>query len=976
MMTPNWKFNGNWNSGEEHSRPRPPSLPPGLGKKIAIPVIAVLALLIGSPLLSKFYTELLWFKATEYEGVFWIRLWPQWALFLIAAAMGFVILVANWRFAHRSATSDLPPDDQTSPLLFPGAKWILLGLAALVALNSGAGAKENWIMILQYFNKTPFGTEDPIFGKDVTFYVFQLPFFRFLRGWLQGIIILSLFGTAAIYGLGKMREIQQQQRFSISRTAQTHLAALAAILALLFGLGFWLQRYNLLFSESGVVFGAGYTDIHARLLALNVMAILTVVVGGLILYTIRKRTWKSAAVLIAFWVGTSVILQGIYPGIIQKYLVGPNEFQREQEYINYNIDGTLEGYGLSNLKTESMTPEQSVTREEVNANPGTMNNIRLWDYAPLLRSFKQLQEIRSYYDFPDVDIDRYHLDGAYRQVMVAARELDMNKLQNPTWVNRHLEFTHGYGIVMSPVNESTESGLPNFFIEDLPPKIGVPLSIDRPQIYYGENPSPYALVNTEVAEFDYPMGAQNARTHYSGSGGVPIGSTLNQLAFTLRFTDTELLFTGSLKDESRIMFYRNVQERLRKVAPFLLFDTDPYLSVIDGRLVWIQDAYTTSDSYPYSQPVNLGGGRDRRGTNINYIRNSVKATVDAYDGNMTFYIADTDDPVIRTWSKVFPGLFEPMDAMSEGLRSHIRYPMALFQIQSEVYRTYHMTNANTFYNKEDVWRLATEGPQLSEPYYVIMRLQEEGDEEYALISPFMPVGRDNMIAWMAGRSDGDKYGELLLYKFPKQTLVYGPSQIEALIDQNPEISAQLSLWSQRGSNVIRGNMLIIPISNSLLYVQPLYLRAERGELPELKRVILSTGDKIVWDQTLDGALRKLLGEKPATVTQPGEEEREGAAEQKAGTPLTGDMQSLIRRAGEHYEKAQEALRSGDWETYGEEMDAVGKTLRHLKGLPEEGPAAPQPTGTATPQPQSMEELPRTETESQPQIGTEAPTDNQ
>jgi hypothetical protein len=513
--------------------------------------------------------------------------------------------------------------------------------------------------------------------------------------------------------------------------------------------------------------------------------------------------------------------------------------------------------------------------------------------------------------------------------MLSARELDLGQLQSPSWVNMHLEFTHGYGVAMNPVNEVDREGKPVFFIKDLPPEINVPLSIERPQIYYGEKGQPYALVKTTTKEFDYPMGNDNVRTTYDGTGGVGIGSLLRRLAFAVRFADSQILFTNAVLPESRIMFYRSIGERVRNVAPFLVYDSDPYLTIQDGNLIWVQDAYTITDSYPYSEPVNISGGR------INYIRNSVKIAINAYNGRMTFYVADPGDPLIQTWAKIFPDLFTPMEEAPDSFCAHRRYPKGLFTIQSEIFRTYHMKDANTFYNKEDVWEFPKAGVSGAlDAYYLVMRLAGADKAEFMLISPFTPSGRDNMIAWIAGRSDDPNYGELVVYAFPKQQLIYGPRQVEALIDQTPEISAQLSLWSQRGSDVIRGNLLVIPMGESLLYVQPLYLQATNSDLPELKRVIVSSGGRVAWAERLDEALDNLLGTRPIAAPEPTEEgkielreealQRQEPLELPEGTPA-----ELARRAERHFEAAQDAARRGDWARYGEEIRQLEEIIRQL-----------------------------------------------
>jgi hypothetical protein len=785
-------------------------------------------------------------------------------------------------------------------------------------------------MVLRFLNRTSFGHTDPIFGKDVGFYVFELPFYSFLQDWLLGILITALLGSALIYIMGWLPKIREENRFSFPPQARRHLTFMGAIAVFAWGAGFWIERFDLLFSASGVVFGAGYTDIHARLLAINIMLALSVIVGVLLLLNIFKRTWKMAAIAVVLLVATNIVIMGIYPGIVQKYIVEPNEFNKEEPYIRHNIDSTLKAYGLDSLEVVNYIPETTVTAVDIEKDEDIIRNIRLWDYRPLLRSYKQLQEIRTYYDFEDIDIDRYSLDGTYRQVMLSARELDLDQLQSPSWVNMHLEFTHGYGVAMNPVNEVDREGKPVFFIKDLPPEINVPLTVERPQIYYGEKQQPYVLVKTTTKEFDYPMGNDNVRTTYDGTGGVVIGSLLRRLAFAVRFADSQILFTNAVLPESRIMFYRSLGERIRKVAPFLVYDSDPYLTIQDGNLIWIQDAYTITDSYPYSEPVNITGGQ------INYIRNSVKIAINAYNGKMTFYVTDSEDPLIKTWAKIFPDLFTPMEEAPDSFCAHRRYPKGLFTIQSEIFRTYHMEDANTFYNKEDVWEFPEASASGSlDAYYLVMRLAGADKAEFMLISPFTPSGRDNMIAWIAGRSDDPNYGELVVYAFPKQQLIYGPRQVEALIDQTPEISAQLSLWSQRGSDVIRGNLLVIPMGESLLYVQPLYLQATNSDLPELKRVIVSSGGRVAWAERLDEALDNLLGTVPIAAPEPTEEGdialREDTAE-KPRMPLElpeGSPAELASRAEKHLEAAQEAAQQGDWGRYGEELQNLEEIIRQL-----------------------------------------------
>ena len=558
--------------------------------------------------------------------------------------------------------------------------------------------------------------------------------------------------------------------------------------------------------------------------------------------------------------------------------------------------------------------------------------IRDRDYSPLLRTYRQLQAIRTYYNFNDVYIDRYMMDGRSRQVMLGVRELDLSKLQNPTWVNTHLEFTHGYGVVMNPVNEISSGGLPYFFMKDIPVRSAVDIPVSRPEIYFGTAPYSYVLVKTDVKEFDYPMGDSNVRSVYKEDGGVAIGSLWRRLLFSLRFRDSEILFTGALSEESRVLYNRNVRGAFAQVAPFLIYDAETYPVLIDGRIKWLQDAFTWSERYPYSKPFETGDNSLALFRGVNYVRNSVKGVADAYTGKMAFYVVDDKDPIIRTWMKIFPGLFKDKSGISEELWRHMRYPEDFFEVQTEVYTTYHMTDTNTYYNREDVWEVTPVGRERRiQPNYVTMKLWGEESPEFAIIVPYMPLGRDNLIGWMAGRCDPQKYGELLVYQFPKQKLIYGPGQVEALIDQNPEISAQLSLWSQRGSDVIRGDLLVVPIGKSLLYVQPLYLKAEKGELPELKRVIVSTGGRVAWSDSFGAALEKLMGQKVTTSTGTKTEPASSAPESPA--PAGGlSIKALAEEAQQLYDAAQSAQRNGDWAGYGEKIKRLGDVLGRMKEM--------------------------------------------
>ena len=928
-MTKNdWFPNDDWFPGENSSPKRPfPSFPFRISKGLLAAGGAALLLLVLFPALAEFYTDYLWYDTEGYGTIFWTRLFARVPLFGAGFLIYAVLLWLNLSAARRNLRALYP--EQEGLLGAKAAGFAIAAAALFLGVTNGAAMTGEWTMVLRYFHGTPFGEVDPIFGRDIGFYVFGLPFWRFLHGKALNVVFLCLVTAGGAYAAFLLPRNRDLASLSVPPRMRNHLALLASAGAFLWSAGYLLDRYNLLFSPTGVVFGAGYTDVHAELLALNVLAVLAALLGVSLLVSLLRKTWKFSLGVAGLVVVSSILLGGVYPAIVQKYFVEPNEFDREKQFIEYNIEATLRAYGLKDITLRTVTPDDSITWENVEQNRDTINNIRLWDHSPLLRSYKQLQEIRTYYNFSSVDIDRYTFGGQYRQVMLSPRELDLNGLQNPTWINTRLEFTHGYGIVMNPVNEVAGSGMPRLWVRDLPPKTEVPLTIRRPEIYYGEKPTSYIFVGTTVKEFDYPMGESNARTTYEGKGGVPMGSLFRRILYAIKFADFKILFSDVFTESSRVKYHRNIRERLSRVAPFLFFDHDPYMVVFDGRLVWMQDAYTAADGYPYSQPVSLG-----RGQTINYIRNSVKATVDAYDGTMRFYIADPDDPVLKAWSGVFPGLFRPLSDMPAGLKGHLRYPQDLFNIQSEIFRVYHMTNANTFYNKEDVWDRSSsgDGKTTLEAYYVNMRLSGEEKSEFALITPFMPVNRDNMIAWMAGRSDGDNYGELLVYQFPKQKLIYGPSQVEALTNQNSEISAQLSLWSQRGSAVIRGNMTVVPVGDGILYVQPLYLRAENSELPELRRVITSTGGKVAWGETLEESLLRLLGSsdgqagssfRPVEETPMRPAPPEGAP---AGLP------ALVREASDAWGAAREAPREDDWEKYGKEMKRLELVLKEMQDI--------------------------------------------
>jgi len=911
-------MSNNYRSGRRFRRPpevvdlgrefRPPSAAT-LWRVGVVIVLALLVLLGGLGL--RFYTDWAWFNSLGLSAVFFTPIWARVAIFLIAFALAFVFFVVNIVVARAltpRGTASSAPARFLGWLSGPVTGLLLLG-GAVVSVLLALEVQDQWELFLRYRNAVPFGARDPIFNQDVGFYVFTLPVYQFVRTWLLELVIVALLGAVATYALGL-------GRLQLTPAVKGHLSGLGAIILVLIAWTYRLNIYELVYSPRGVVVGASYTDVHAQWPAFTLLIIISLLCAALLLANVFLRALRAIALIVGLWVVISLLAGGVYPTLVQNLQVKPSELVKEKPYIEYNIALTRQAYGLDRIQEIAYPAEDMPSAQDIARNTDTMANIRLWDYRPLLQTYDQIQTIRTYYDFLDVDIDRYTLGGTYRQVMLSARELAPEKLaaQAQTWINQKLIYTHGYGATMSPVNEVTADGSPNLLIKDLPP-VGEP-QITRPEIYYGEKSDGYVIVKTKTLEFDYPKGDQNAFTTYQGSSGVSIGSYLSRLIFALRFGDFNIMLTDAITPESRILYVRNIHERVRAIAPFLQYDHDPYLVIADGRLWWIQDAYTTSDRYPYSEPYR---------NTFNYIRNSVKIVINAYDGSLTFYVADAEEPILRAYRGIFPTLFQSLDEMPASLRPHLRYPEDLFLVQAEMYRAYHMQDAQVFYNKEDLWETPKEvfagREQPMEPYYVIMRLPGGTRESFMLILPFVPANRQNMVAWMAAQCDGEDYGKMVAYRFPKEKLIYGPMQIAARIDQDPVISSQLTLWSQRGSSVIRGNLLVIPIEKSLLYVEPLYLLAERGQIPQLKRVIVAAGPNIAMEETLDAALAKVFGTAPvvATPTTP----------TTPTTPLPTDVAALVRSANDHYEKAQAALRAGDWTTYGAELKALQQDLQRL-----------------------------------------------
>lgn len=914
-------------------------------------IVLLLALTLSGALIH-LITESWWFEAIGYPSVFWTRIRWQAIVWGITLVLYGVFLYSNYRMAlwlTRESPWRLLERRNLSAVADYLPRYIVLGLIMVLAFNAAAGAGMAWDTILKFLNPTPLDQLDPIFQQDISFYIFYLPVYQGLQKALVELLIWTLILAIGIYTLkGEIRP-ERGWKYFLTGEVKAHLCVLLAALAVVISAGFYLERYELLFSPDGIVFGAGYTDVHARLHAYWTMAFVTLAVAALFILALWRSGFMWPTIGIGLYVVILLLVSGVYPWFQQRFLVEPNELTRETPYIEHNIAFTRDAYALDQVQSEPFPIAGTLARDALDDNSATIDNIRLWDYRPLRDTYGQLQEIRPYYRFQDVDIDRYTLDDDYRQVMLSARELDYTEApaEAQTWVNQRLKFTHGYGIVMSPVNRVTPDGLPELMIKNVPPVFTVDLEIEEPRLYYGEATDSYIFTGTTTDEFDYPEGNENVLYRYQGQGGVPLSSWLRRLAYTYNLGSLKVLISNYITNESRIHYHRNVLDRARQIAPFLTYDSDPYISVINGRLKWIIDAYTTSDRYPYSEPLNRSNNlgallaaepAENSASSIsaiarsgaNYLRDAAKVVVDAYDGTLDFYVIDETDPILKTYRQIFPELLQPASAVPEEIWAHFRYPHDFFKIQAQMYRTYHMVNSEVFYNREDLWQFPNQKYRKKtvrmDPYYTIMRLPEKEAEEFIQILPFTPNNKDNMVAWMAGRSDADTYGKLLIYEFPKQQLVYGPNQIEARIDQAPDISEKVTLWDESGSEVVRGDLLVLPIEQSLLYVEPIYLQAEQGKLPELKQVIVAHGDEVIMRDTLEQSLAAIFGDRSIPDTAP-------SAVAVTVTPdspaPTGELASQVEAALKAYDIGREALRQGDWEAYGEaqaELEAILKQL--------------------------------------------------
>jgi hypothetical protein len=898
-------------------------------------VLLLVALLAAAlflfPVLSGFLTDWWWFKEIGYQVVFTREILTRSLLFLAAGSLTFGVLYSNLRLAQRGMVPNpivLQLHESAPAVNITAAlRRFSLPVSLAAGLLAALGASQAWSVVLRMIYRSPFGMTDPVFSRDIGFYVFTLPAVAGLLGFLSGLVSFSLLLLLPLYWLrGDIIPSHRQVRFEPS--AGMHLGILVALLFLLTAVRLWfVDAPQLLYSTTGPLVGASYTDLHARLPAIRVTAVLAVVAAAMVLVGAMRRDlsrWGLRAV--AGYIAVALLGRSLFPLVLQKLVVAPTELTRETPYLKDHIAATRAAWGLDSVDTRELNGEADLTLADIRANSATIENVRLWDRDPLLQTFGQLQEIRTYYDFVSVDDDRYWIDGKYRQVLLSPRELNPASLPTRTFINEHLTFTHGMGLTLGPVNQVTTEGLPVLFIRDLPPVSDVSLKVTRPQIYYGEIANDFVFVGTKQREFDHPSGEANVYASYTGTGGVQVGNLLRRLVLAVQFGSSKILLSQDITNDSRALYYRNIVERAGRALPFLRFDRDPYMvTTADGRLVWIADAYTTSDGYPYAQRLDDG---------TSYMRNSVKLVIDAYDGRLTAYVSTPADPIIQTWAKVFPGIFQPLDSMPADLRAHIRYPDDLYRVQTTLYTSYHMEAPEDFYHREDQWQIpAVAEAQATVPFmrHIVMRLPDEPKAEFIYMVPFTPRGKDNLAAWMVARNDGEAYGKLRVYKLSRQSLVFGPQQIENRINQNTEISRQVSLWDQGGSKVIRGDLLVIPIEQSLLYVQPLYLQAEGGRIPELKRVVVAYQNQVVMEETLDAGLARLFGGSAAARNEPVTVAGASAAAAAPGGTLPNDVElrTMVTEAQSRYQAALAAQRAGDWARYGEEIRKLGDILERL-----------------------------------------------
>lgn len=924
------------------------------GRRIAVVVVLILlALLFSLRGLANFWTDYLWFDSVGFAGVWRTLLVTKLVLAVIGIAVAFGLMLLNLWLAGRVGP-DLGEPGPGDEVVFryrrwvrSRSAWVLFGVSGIFGLVLGlsvAGWWEDWLL---FVNRQPFGVTDPAFSRDLGFYVFQVPFWRDLLGWtFQFVIVALLIVTAFYYLSGNIRIHSRGLRAASG--VKIHISVLLAVLTVLKALGYWLDQFDLVYSERGAVFGASYTDLHARLPALRLLFFISLFAALLLLINIRLRGWVLPVSAVGLWLVTSIALGGIWPAAVQRFSVQPDEINKELPYIQRNINATRDAYGLSAVEIREFAADTTLTADDLLANAPTIGNVRLWDPTVLLITYRQLQELRPFYQFMDVDVDRYVLDDQLTQVMLSSRELDEADLPGSGWVNRHLVFTHGYGAVVSPANSVTREGQPAFLVKDINPPADTPdiLQVAQPRLYFGEalESGSFVIVGSKEQEVDYPLEdssgeATFAFNSYDGAGGIRMGSFFRRAAFALRFADLNTLISGQITGDSRVLMVRNIRDIVKKAAPFLHSDYDPYTVILNGRLVWVIDLYTTTDRYPYSTPAytgRLNALRSDLPDDFNYIRNSVKATVDAYDGTVTFYVVDENDPMLRTYRDIFPSLFTPMAEMPAGLREHLRYPEDLLRVQGDMFTLYHVRDPRVFFNNTLAWQIARDPSTTPAeamrvaygadsrpmvPYYLLMRLPNEEDTSYLAMQPFTASARPNMVSFLIAKSDPDEYGQLVSFELPQASFVDGPGQVGARINQDAEVSKEFTLLGQEGSEVVQGNMLVVPINESILYVQPIYIsaRQEGGglnttALPEFKRVVVVFGNKIIMRETLAQALTEVFGEPT-----------EGSTTTTTSTTIPGgggvdaQVRDLLDQAQAAFLAADQALRNGDLAGYADSV---------------------------------------------------------
>ena len=888
-------------------------------------IAAAVLLIIVLRIITGYVEKWLWMRQLDYADIFWTLLSVQWAMLCLAFVFAFLYLWLNLRQTVRNSTAFREDGRARTPAYlseFDAAAQVgidfsprLLKLAvgvisAGVALFFAVGFYANWDTYLRFRYGGSFGVSDPLFGVDVGFYVFHLPFYGLLQTSLMLLTVLALAAVLLTYMFFGLLRVSGNGKIAADGAATSHLCVLLFILVANWGFGLYLDHYNLVYSTLGIVYGAGYTADHLTRIALWIMVAVSAVACALLVLNFFRPRFSALLVGSGIYVVLYVVGILLLPAVFQKFFVQPSELALETPYLKNHIEFTRKAYQLGAIQETSYPALADLTSAVIARNQDTIQNIRLWDSRPLLQTYQQTQAIRLYYQFHNVGVDRYHLADGYHQVMLATRELSPDlPAKAQTWVNEYLQFTHGYGVVMNFVTKKVGGGFPKYLLENIPAELAYGLNITQPAIYYGESMPGYRIVATGIKEFDYPKGNDNVYTSYDGKGGIPLDSFWKKLLFAWTQKDVNILLTSYLTPDSRIQIWRTVQERVAQIAPFLRLDTDPYPVLSAGKLYWIQDAYTDSDQFPYSYPHGAGFGN-----NLNYIRNSVKVVVDMYDGTVSFYVMDPQDPILAVYRRAFPGVFTDLDQLSADLKKHVRYPEDLFAIQADQYKTFHMTDPQVFYNREDLWVAPKEtyAGQLQpmEPYYILLKLPGSDELQYLLMTPFTPQNRDNMISWMAAKCDFPEYGRMLLYQLPKEKLIYGPNQIEAMINQNTTISQQLTLWDQRGSRVIRGTLIVTPIENSFLYIVPLYLQAEGANFPQLKRVIVIAADKVVMEASLDEAINDLFG-----TQQP-----------LQGSSQPPTPQPALEQARMQLEEARKAIQQGDWAKFGTAMEGLEHQL--------------------------------------------------